>query len=85
MCITETDLLSAVFDGLTFPAARWQLTTQARQYGVDADTYDRLSRLPEGTYRDVAQVAGMLRAAQPTVRPLRPIGPAAVHPLRRAG
>lgn len=54
--------LSAVLDGLAFPAQRWQILTQADMYGADAATLDRLLRLPrrQRAYRDLRDVMSTL-------------------------
>jgi hypothetical protein len=45
-----------VLHGLTFPAERWQVITQAELFGADVGTRTRLHSLPMRWYRSPADV-----------------------------
>jgi hypothetical protein len=49
-----------VLHGLTYPAERWQIITQAELYGADADTRTRLQSLPSRRYRSSTDVTAEL-------------------------
>lgn len=51
-----------VLQGLTYPAEKWQIVTQAELYGADAQTRGELYRLPMGEYRDTSDVTTALHA-----------------------
>lgn len=56
------DRISAVLAGLSFPAMRWQLLTQADYYGADHRSRSELAGLPEDRYADIEAVHRALRA-----------------------
>ncbi|RZT88093.1 hypothetical protein EV383_5029 [Pseudonocardia sediminis] len=81
--------LAGVLAGLTFPAPRWQVVTEAEWYGCDMVTRSMLDRLPDRTYVSlpdlVAVLAGVLNsrpAASPPAVAQRP--PRLPSPVRAA-
>lgn len=52
--------LEQVLSGLTYPAEKWQIVTQAELYGADGGTRARLRALPLRSYRDCADVTRFL-------------------------
>lgn len=62
--------LRRVLDGLTFPAARWAIITQADWYGADAATCEVLRHLPvrRDAYRSLQDILDALRDL-PMARP----------------
>ncbi|HEU5470501.1 MAG TPA: DUF2795 domain-containing protein [Actinophytocola sp.] len=52
-----------VLHGLTYPAEKWQIVTQADLYGADAGTIRDLFRLPTREYRDPHEITAALDAA----------------------
>jgi hypothetical protein len=53
--------IADVLAGVPYPARTWQLLAQADHYGADRHTHIELSRLPQGTYRDLDAVLNMLQ------------------------
>jgi Protein of unknown function (DUF2795) len=49
-----------VLQGLTYPAEKWQIVTQAELYGADAEIRGQLYGLPMREYRDLGEVAEAL-------------------------
>ncbi|OLT14617.1 hypothetical protein BJF78_17990 [Pseudonocardia sp. CNS-139] len=48
--------VAKVLDGLSYPAAKWQILMHAENYGADAFTRVELWALPTGEYADLAAV-----------------------------
>jgi hypothetical protein len=70
----DVERIRQVLDGLSFPAARWEVLAQADHYGADSVSRAQLSMLPVGTYRGLAEVLAALGLVVPnrrfrTVRP----------------
>ena len=51
-----------VLRGLTYPAERWQVITQAELYGADIETTSRLHDLPMRRYRSTSDVTKALES-----------------------
>ena len=66
--------IGQVLDGLSFPAARWQVLAQADHYGADSVSRAQLSNLPVRTYPDLAEVLAALGLYVPDRR-LRGVRP----------
>jgi hypothetical protein len=60
--VTHADhlMVRQVLYGLRFPAAKWQILTQADLYGADSRTRQRLFTLPLRMYRDCTDVVAWL-------------------------
>jgi hypothetical protein len=56
----DVERLAQVLDGLSYPAARWQVIAQADHYGADSVSRAQLTTLPIGTYPDLVQVLAAL-------------------------
>ena len=56
----RTRTIAQMLDGLTFPAEKWQVVTQAELYGADAGTCQELRGLPLRAYRDCGEVSRLL-------------------------
>ncbi|WP_181779342.1 DUF2795 domain-containing protein [Pseudonocardia pini] len=54
--------LTAALAGLAFPARRWQLIAQAKDYGADAQTQLELQSLPEQMFGHLADVVRAVEA-----------------------
>lgn len=54
--------LRAVFDGLRFPAAHWQLLAWAEYYGAGGSLRARLWALPDRVFTDLTDVLAALPA-----------------------
>jgi hypothetical protein len=65
--------IADVLAGVPYPARTWQLLAQADHYGADRHTHIELSRLPQGTYRDLDTVLDALRNVY-SLRPRTPHG-----------
>lgn len=78
--------IGQVLAGLTYPAAKWQIVTQADHYGADSLTTAQLWSLPVGTYPDLAAVGvalGLLPDPRPGYRQQPRVQAAAVDQPRR--
>jgi hypothetical protein len=49
-----------VLRGLTYPAEKWQIVTQAELYGADSSTRGQLYRLPMREYATPAEITAAL-------------------------
>jgi Protein of unknown function (DUF2795) len=58
-----------VLSGLTYPAQRWQIVTQAELYGADVETRLELEALPARQYRDPKEITAALDRAAPPEDP----------------
>ena len=74
----DVERIAQVLDGLSFPAARWQVIAQADHYGADAVTRAQLVALPVRTYADLGAVLVALGLFVPD-RGRRTAPPAAAH------
>jgi hypothetical protein len=52
--------LRQVLRGLSYPAERWQIITQAELFGADVATRSRLHDLPKRRYRSSTDVTSAL-------------------------
>jgi hypothetical protein len=52
--------LLQVLQGLTYPAEKWQIVTQAEIYGADGETRGKLYRLPMREYATPAEITAAL-------------------------
>ena len=53
-------MVRQVLAGLTYPAEKWQILTQAELYGADVGTVTELHRLPAKEYRSPTEVTSAL-------------------------
>ncbi|HET9141811.1 DUF2795 domain-containing protein [Actinophytocola sp.] len=63
MHVDQERALLQVLDGLRFPAAKWQILTQAELYGADVRTRGELLRLPTRQYRSTNEITEFLNAS----------------------
>jgi hypothetical protein len=64
----DVERIGQVLDGLSFPAARWQVIAQADHYGSDSVTRAQLIGLPVRTYADLGAVLAALGLFVPDLR-----------------
>lgn len=62
----DAERVAMVLDGLSFPAAKWQILMHAENYGADAFTRVELWSLPTGAYADLEAVLSALESEDVT-------------------
>ena len=62
-------LVQTVLEGVALPAGRAELEDYARRQGADAETLERLRRLPDREFRFLDEVGEALDPVQPGFAP----------------